>query len=375
MDIHQLHSNSWALRGKFFPENNLHAPQHLSEHLKNYEQKQWDKLMRLYIHKDRILSSLEFIQHFNPQNPNECQYIIDWLKVLRPWRKGPYQFFFGNNSLLSNLTIDSEWNSELKWQRLAPHINQFFHTTHKTQLQIADIGGNNAFYLFRLLEDLKSTGVDLKEKIHQLVNLDPTPMFFLQAEALLRLKLKFKTTSLENFILENDELKKIHSYLLGIEHLTELTQIICPDKKQKWDLLIYMGILYHHPSPYQQMQWLFENLNPGGVCFFETITLPPSRSSARVNLFITDRYAGMKKVYFFPTMESVEQWATDIGFSKVQRLEVAQTLPHEQRLTEWCGIGQVHSLSERLKFNQDGKAISTEEGHPPPYRTLWKFSI
>ena len=37
------------------------------------------------------------------------------LRQLMPWRKGPFEFF--------GVRIDTEWRSDWKWQRIAPHIS------------------------------------------------------------------------------------------------------------------------------------------------------------------------------------------------------------------------------------------------------------
>ena len=40
------------------------------------------------------------------------------LEELKPWRKGPYNFF--------GTEVDTEWRSNLKWERIAGHIDDFF---------------------------------------------------------------------------------------------------------------------------------------------------------------------------------------------------------------------------------------------------------
>ena len=59
-------------------------------------------------------------------------------KKLIPWRKGPF--------CVSSTYIDSEWQSNIKYNLLEP----YFDLNNKT---VADIGCNNGYYMFRMLED------------------------------------------------------------------------------------------------------------------------------------------------------------------------------------------------------------------------------
>ena len=44
----------------------------------------------------------------------ERNYIEKELKKLQPWRKGPFNLF--------GIDVDSEWRSDMKWDRIAPHL-------------------------------------------------------------------------------------------------------------------------------------------------------------------------------------------------------------------------------------------------------------
>ena len=67
-----------------------------------------------------------------PEGPAECDLSADTLRIgqpgevdpaevkaalqgLIPWRKGPFDFF--------GVHIDTEWHSDWKWQRVAPHLS------------------------------------------------------------------------------------------------------------------------------------------------------------------------------------------------------------------------------------------------------------
>lgn len=76
----------------------------------------------------------------NPQGltSEDEQYIYDTAKLIQPWRKGPFQ--------LSQTFIDTEWRSNIKYNLLRPHFNL------KDKI-VGDIGCNNGYYLFRMMED------------------------------------------------------------------------------------------------------------------------------------------------------------------------------------------------------------------------------
>ena len=74
-----------------------------------------------------------------------CADDLDWhqgkalfrtLQALKPWRKGPFEIF--------GLDLDSEWNSALKWNRLADHLEP------QTGKRVLDIGSSCGYYMFRL---------------------------------------------------------------------------------------------------------------------------------------------------------------------------------------------------------------------------------
>ena len=60
------------------------------------------------------------------------------LKQLAPWRKGPF--------LIQGIDIDSEWRSDMKWDRLKNNI------TPLAGRNILDVGCGNGYYALRMLE-------------------------------------------------------------------------------------------------------------------------------------------------------------------------------------------------------------------------------
>jgi len=75
--------------------------------------------------------------------------------LMKPWRKGP----FG----LNDLFIDSEWQSQIKYNLLKPHFDL------KDKI-VGDIGCNNGYYLFRMLS----------QQPKKLIGFDPSAIYYSQ---------------------------------------------------------------------------------------------------------------------------------------------------------------------------------------------------
>ena len=67
----------------------------------------------------------------------EHDLLMEALKGLHPWRKGPFQF--------ADVFVDSEWRSNIKWQRLE---NAGINWQNK---RVCDIGSGNAYYAWRMI--------------------------------------------------------------------------------------------------------------------------------------------------------------------------------------------------------------------------------
>ena len=53
-----------------------------------------------------------------------------------PWRKGPF--------ILNNLTLESEWQGDMKWQRLKNDI------TPLKNRRVLDVGAGNGYFTLRM---------------------------------------------------------------------------------------------------------------------------------------------------------------------------------------------------------------------------------
>ncbi|MFW3327791.1 DUF1698 domain-containing protein, partial [Aliarcobacter butzleri] len=107
----------------------------------------------------------------------EYEIIVQTAKKLIPWRKGPFKIF--------DLEIDSEWQSNIKYNLIRPYFNL------KDKI-VADIGCNNGYYMFRMLEDCPK----------RLIGFDPSPLTLHQFEFI-------------NHFVKSD----IVYEMLGVEHL------------------------------------------------------------------------------------------------------------------------------------------------------------
>ncbi len=82
------------------------------------------------------------------------------LRKLMPWRKGPYS--------LAGIHIDTEWRSDWKWRRVAPHLADL------RGRRVLDVGGGSGYHAWRMA----GAGADF------VLVIDPSPRFFYQFQAL-----------------------------------------------------------------------------------------------------------------------------------------------------------------------------------------------
>ena len=234
-------------------------------------------------------------------------------KKLIPWRKGPFD--------ICGMKLDSEWQSNLKYNLLRPHFNL------ENKL-VADVGCNNGYYMFRMLED----------KPKKLVGFDPSAIFKTQFDFI-------------NHFIKSD----IKYELLGVEHLEHY--------ETKFDFIFMLGVLYHRSDPIASLKSLNRALNKNGEIIVDSFMID---GEEEVCLVPKDRYAMIPNIYFIPTVNCFKNWLNRAGFVDIEVIEITTTDYKEQRVTPWT-FGM--SLDDFRDKNDHTKTI---EGYPAPKRVYLK---
>ncbi|QKF61064.1 tRNA 5-methoxyuridine(34)/uridine 5-oxyacetic acid(34) synthase CmoB [Campylobacter curvus] len=237
-------------------------------------------------------------------------------KSLKPWRKGPFK--------IDDIFIDTEWQSFIKFNLLAPHLNL-------DGKSVADVGCNNGYYMFRML------------------NFAPKKMIGFDPSVHTALQFKF----INHFAKTN-----IAYEMLGVEHL--------PFFESKFDTIFCLGVIYHRSDPIKMLKELKSALNPGGEVFLDTMYIDMRGEFA---LSPKNTYSKIPNIYFVPTIEALQGWCERAKFKDFEILATKQTDMSEQRKTPWID-GQ--SLQNFLDPNDSAKTI---EGYPAPKRVYVKIKI
>lgn len=243
----------------------------------------------------------------------EQEIILQTAKSLIPWRKGPFKIF--------DLEIDSEWQSNIKYNLIRP----FFDLKDKV---VADIGCNNGYYMFRMLED----------KPKRLVGFDPSPLTLHQFEFI-------------NHFVKSD----IVYEMLGVEHLEFYNH--------KFDFIFMLGVLYHRPDPVGTLKSLARGLNSKGEILIDTFMID---GDEELCLTPNKRYSKIPNIYFIPTIPALKNWLERAGFEHIEILATTVTTSEEQRKTIWSFD---QSLEDFLDENDKTKTV---EGYPAPKRVYVK---
>ncbi len=240
--------------------------------------------------------------------------VEDLAKMMKPWRKGPFKIF--------SLFIDTEWQSHIKYNLLRP----FFNLKDK---RVADIGCNNGYYMFRMLEDNPAS----------LVGFDPAPLYKLQFDFI-------------NHFAKTD----IKYELLGVEHL--------PFYEEKFDVIFCLGVLYHRSDPVAMLKALYKGLDKNGEVILDTFMID---GDDEMCLTPKSSYSKIPNIYFVPTVSALENWCRRAGFKGFELMCTSVTSADEQRKTEWI---EGESLENFLDPDDSSKTI---EGYPAPKRVYVKL--
>ena len=236
------------------------------------------------------------------------EFVKETAWAMRPWRKGPFEVL--------GTFIDSEWRSYIKYNLLRPYMDL-------NAKDVADVGCNNGYYMFRMLEF----------KPRSITGFDPSPLFRTQFDFI-------------NHFLQSS----IEYELLGVEHL--------PYYPKKFDVIFCLGVLYHRSDPIAMLKWLKAALKKEGEIFLDSFYIPGDEPMA---LCPGKTYSKIANVHFVPTIKALQNWCEKAGFA-FELLETMQTTSKEQRKTPWI-LGE--SLEDFLDPNDSTKTI---EGYPAPRR-------
>ena len=231
------------------------------------------------------------------------------LRELHPWRKGPFELF--------GVKIETEWRSDWKWRRVAPHLDAL------SDRRVLDVGCGNGYFGWRMLEAHAAL----------VVGVDPTLVFCMQHQAV------------------NRYLVNPSNWVIPLRF--EEVPVV------EFDSVFSMGVIYHRREPEKHVERLFAFTRPGGQLVLESLIVENTRS-----LVPGERYARMRNVWIVPSMVELTQWVLNAGYVDVNVVDVTPTTVDEQRTTPWMHFD---SLREAL---QPDNPLRTVEGFPAPVRAV-----
>lgn len=230
-----------------------------------------------------------------------------------PWRKGPWSVF--------GVDIDSEWRSDMKWDRLLPHIDAL------KGRRVLDVGSGNAYHCYRAVG----------EGARYALGVDPHLAYY------------FQFRFIQHFLRD-------HPVFVLPVTLDEF-----PDSVAQFDTAFSMGVLYHRKSPLDHLFQLLGCLRSGGQLVLETLVVEGPEGYA---LTPPDRYCRMNNVWFLPSVATTESWLRRCGFINIRTVDINITSVQEQRTTPWMPF---QSLIDGLDPHDQTLSI---EGLPGPRRAL-----
>ncbi|WP_455366131.1 tRNA 5-methoxyuridine(34)/uridine 5-oxyacetic acid(34) synthase CmoB [Kaarinaea lacus] len=250
----------------------------------------------------------------NDCSESQRQQLEQQLRKLWPWRKGPYNLF--------GIEIDTEWRSDLKWDRVAPYISPLQDKT------ILDVGCGSGYHCWRMAG----------EGARLVIGIDPTLVYVMQYHALQRY---------------------IRSSRVFVLPFSDDTM---PPARQAFDTVFSMGVLYHRRSPIDHLTLLWEMLDWEGELVLETLIVDGELGQV---LTPERRYAKMRNVWFIPSCDTLALWLRRCNYEDIRCVDVNQTSFEEQRATDWMHF---ESLADFLDPEDHNKTI---EGYPAPQRAIF----
>jgi len=232
-----------------------------------------------------------------------------------PWRKGPFIF--------NDLILESEWQGDLKWQRLkniiAPLKNR----------RVLDVGAGNGYFTLRMT----------LEGANKVLGIEPFLLF------------NYQNAAINALCQENSD-----SLLLPLR-LEEMPSM------PVFESVFSMGVLYHQRNHMEHLAMLKEMMAPGSELILETLIVDGKEG---YSLIPQGRYANMRNVYCLPSIDTLKSWLKDSGYLNIRVIDISQTTPVEQRKTSWIGDNPA-SLEDFLDPSDPSLTI---EGYPAPTRAI-----
>ena len=253
---------------------------------------------------------------------SDSDFCIQQLKALHPWRKGPFSIF--------GVHLDTEWHSDWKWNRIAPHLASLNGRT------VLDVGCGSGYHAWRMW------GLGAKS----VLAIDPSQLFWMQ--------FRLMQQWIANWIGSQPAYvpnTPVQYLPLPLERL--------PKHTQSFDTIFSMGVLYHRKSPFEHLDHLRSLLRKGGEVVVETLVVDGDEQTVFVP---PNRYAVMNNVWYLPSVRALEHWMKRVGFVNVRCVDITQTTIEEQRATEWMTWKSLPDFLDPVDSNR------TVEGHPAPTR-------
>ena len=237
-----------------------------------------------------------------------CERLEVGLRELIPWRKGPFHLF--------GVDVDSEWRSDLKWSRIAPHVDL-------DGCRILDVGSGNGYYGWRMLE----------AGARSVVGVDPSLLVTLQHAAV---SYYLDRGGHRNTVLP-----------VGLEAFAAT---------ESFDVVFSMGVLYHRRDPGAHIRALAGLAHDDTTLVIESLVVDDAPLRPR------SRYARMRNVFLVPDVATVHAWLDQAGFGDTDVVDVSTTTTAEQRTTAWMPYQSLAAALDPADPNR------TVEGYPAPKR-------
>ena len=261
------------------------------------------------------------VESDQPLTAEEAQALYQALQGLCPWRMGPYSIY--------GTAVRGQWHGDVKWQKLV--AGGAFAGGLAGQ-KVADIGCHTGYFMFRLLAAAR-------------------PDLIIGFEPVLRHYLTFHV--FQNAL----RAPSLHFEPFGYEML--------PAYPKFFDVILCLGVLYHHTDPVAILRCCHRALARGGRLILDCHGIPGEDAVA---LMPQKSYAGGSGYWWLPTEACLRVWIKRAGFARCETISPSHLIaPEEQkRSAQWADYP---GLEEFLTGGgPSGAPALTCEGYPAPRR-------